>query len=714
MSGSAMPEFTDVDRQDDPHPTWSFRSGLVTYQESLIGGQLVGRSWNGAGFMYPESQRIKTENHPEAQAFGLELGGQLLHSHWHLAGEETRPWTHGLHFVMTLEHACRPVAVKVHTQLDGTAFLIRWLEITNLADTPVPLSMACSWSGLFQELDGMAYQTSPYRLGYFDDTHWGNCGDFAWHDMPRAGYRIDGHYRRDRHRHPLFILHNRLTGENLVGSLAYSGGYAFEFDLDDGQMRGNARLSFRAGPAGAAPLRVLDGGETVVAPRMHLGLVIGDLDSCINALHAHTRRSVFRPPVPGRSGLITSGIGPEMEVTEEAVIHEMDMAAQLGVELFILDASWYTPPYGDWAATVGDWHVNRERFPKGLEYFVDSAHAHGLLFGLWMEPERLGVASRTRQAHPDWVAVRYDGKPYASGLIDFTNPEAAAWVEANIDRLISEYRLDCFRLDYNVGHIGPAGCTERHGWLENRYWRQVENLYGMWERLTRRFPDVIFQNCASGGARTDLGFLRYFDHTWVTDHQIAPRSFSITSGMSMAIPPERMDRLIGFGQYCGRTADIDFQSRLALFVHATMGWYHLVGAAPNRAQWHRVRHFVRLYKEFARPLHGQSHIYHHTPVHQGLDPSGWGALELAHVDGTRAMAGIFRLSDPAEPSYTLRLKGVNPGWLYTVHFDNEGTAAQCDGYQLKYEGIPIHLDTPLTSQLLLLEAQPQAATGPGL
>ncbi len=705
MNFDSLPAFTNVDRQEDPHPTWSFRSSLVTYQESLIRGQLVGRSWNGAGFMYPEDQRIPAQHHAEPQAFWLEMGGQLLHSHFELEAEATVETEHGMAFAITLLHQYCQVAVTVHTQLDGTQFLTRWLEITNLAQEPIPLSAASIWSGIFQKLQGLTYgEVSPYRLGYFRDTHWGNCGDFHWHEMPFAGYRIDGHYRRDRHRHPMFILNNTHTGENLIGTLAYSGGYAFEFDLDDGLARGEANLSFRAGPAGPAPLRVLDAGETITTPHMHLGLVIGDLDDCINALHEHSRRSVFRPLVPGRSGLITSGIGPEMEVTEEAVIHEMDMAAQLGVELFILDASWYTPPYGNWATTVGDWSVNRDRFPRGLEYFVESAHERGLLFGLWMEAERLGQASQTRRDHPDWVARRYDGEPYETGLIDLTNPEVVDWMETNITRLIESHDLDCFRLDYNVGPLAAAGYSVRHGhWLENRYWRQVENLYALYGRLTRKFPDVIFQNCASGGARTDLGFLRFFDHTWVTDHQIAPRSFSITSGMSMAIPPERMDRLIGFGQYCGRTADIDFQSRLALFVHATMGWYHLIGAEPNPAQLHRARHFVRLYKEFVRPMHGASRIYHHTPCHDGLEPTGWGALELAHKDRSRAMAGIFRLSDPAAVSYTLRWKGLDPGAMYTVRFDNEDTAVQLSGYSLQYDGVTIRLDNPLTSQLLLAE-----------
>ena len=104
---------------------------------------------------------------------------------------------------MSLAHAHRPVAVKVHTQLDGTCFMKRWLEVTNHSEAAVPLSAASSWSGVFQALTERTFgQATPYRLGYFQDTHWGNCGDFHWQDVPYAGYRIDGYFRRDRHRHP--------------------------------------------------------------------------------------------------------------------------------------------------------------------------------------------------------------------------------------------------------------------------------------------------------------------------------------------------------------------------------------------------------------------------------------------------------------------------------------------------------------------------------
>ena len=133
-------------------------------------------------------------------------------------------------------------------------------------------------------------------------------------------------------------------------------------------------------------------------------------------------------------------------------------------------------------------------------------------------------------------------------------------MEEQISRVISENELDFFRLDYNVGNIGAGFQSIRDGYVENNYWRYYEALYAIFAQLRQRFPNVIFENCASGGARTDIGMVRYFSHTWVTDWQIAPRSFSITNGMTSALPPEYVDRLFGMGQSGHLRSEFDVQA----------------------------------------------------------------------------------------------------------------------------------------------------------
>ncbi|MCC7360964.1 MAG: alpha-galactosidase [Anaerolineales bacterium] len=701
--------WVDAHLAEGDAPRLSYRSGLTVYAEALVGGQYVGCGWNAAGAL-SELPPYVSPPHATPQAFWLEVDGQFLGSHWEWVGFDRQPHAVGLQTRVRLRHSVRPISVEVHTLLDGTPVLTRWLTITNTGDRPAALGAVAPWSGVLQSVrrwaDHLPKPDAPlYSVGYFGGDRWSDEGDFHWRPLPNASLRIDGRYRRDRFRHPLFMLRNQATGEHFIGQLGWSGGYTFEFDLDQdpGLHDGVARLFFRAGPDAPAPQRVLAPGETVATPALHLGLLPGDLDDCINAMHTHVRRSVLRPQARGRGGWVESGIGPELEITGERVQAQIDRAAAIGAEVFFIDASWYAPPGGNWYTTVGDWQVDRQRFPNGLAPFRERAHAHGLLWGLWMDAERLGVQSQMAKVHPEWLAVNYSGERRLGDMLDLTNPAAMQWMEDVIAGVISEHQLELFRLDMNVGRIGPAAATLRAGYVENSYWRYYEALYAVYDRLRARFPAVIFEHCASGGGRTDLGMIARFAHTWVTDWPIAPRAFRITNGMTMALPPEYVDRLWG-GQNSHTAGDLDFQLRLLLFARPTLGFFHPDGAVLNPLLLARLREFVAFYKDFVRPFAAESRIFHHTPEFTGLEPQGWGVLELAAGDGRRAIAGLFQLASPPADDYVFRPRGLDRSRRYRLTLGNEQQTVELDGAELAETGLTVRLEGALTSQLLSFEA----------
>lgn len=698
--------------QQEAHPTLCYRTAMTVYEESLIHGRLVGRTWNGAGFVngWEEGTRLDPAKHPTPQAFWLEIDGQLLASHWEWVNLAQQQEERGLHIILTLRHTVRPVTVAIHTLLDGTPILTRWLAITNTGAQPAALSAAYPWSGVLQSTARWRAHlpdaaTPLYSLGYMENPHWGNEGDFRWHGLPNATYQVNGRYRRDRHRHPMFVLRNNATGEHFIAQLAWSGGYCFEFDLDAdlGTTDQAARLFFRAGPDAPAPQRIIAAGETVNTPELHLGMTFSDLDTAIQAMHDHLRQSVFSPQPRGRGGWIESGIGPEIEITAGHVLHQIDSAATFGAEIFFIDASWYAKPRSHWWHTVGDWSVDRERFPDGLKPFRDRVHEKGMLWGLWMDAERIGQESQVYKAHPDWLAVGYDQTTPLGNMLDLTKPAVAQWMEEQIVRVVTENELDFFRLDYNVGHIGAGAQNQQDGFVENAYWRYYEALYAIYERIRARFPNLILENCAGGGGRTDIGMVRRFSHTWVTDWQIAPRAFTITNGMTMALPPEYVDRLVA-GQNGHITGDFDFQSRLLLFVRPTLAFFNPMGVDWNPHQLARLRHFIDLYKSFVRPMMNTSRIYHHTPTFDGPEPQGWGVLELASSDRTKGIAGVFQLSAPCEREYLLRLRGLDRSKRYRVTWDNSGQSCEIDGFTLTNQGLVIQLEGALTSELLLFAA----------
>lgn len=713
-------DFVDVSF-DKANKKISYRTGLTVYEEGFSEGRLVGLGWNAAGYMSsivsaPEPSFLEFREFSEPQAFMLEVDGQGLSSHWAWKDVSTERGDDGMHVAVYLEHTVRPIAVAVHSCLDGTSIIKRWLEITNTGQATSAISLVRPWSGGLQCTKRWRNHLRPgadlYSIGYMENTHWGDEGHFQWHPLPNAQLSIGGRYSRDRFRHPMFILRNEATGEHFIGQLAWSGGYLFTFDLnlDIGETRDmKAYLSFSAGPDGPAPLRVMSPSETVSTPAVHMGMQFGDLDDSVNAMHEHVRESVrgFAPD-RARIGLVESGIGPERTMDQDSIRHQIAFAAEAGAEVFFIDAGWYVPPSSEseWHKRVGDWTANEARFPDGLGPIRDLVHENSMLFGLWMEPERLGSASLAREHHPDWIATGYDGKPLDgdTGPIDLAKDEVFRWVRDEIARVIDEYQLDFFRLDYNVRNLLAGGCSTVDGFVENNYWRYYDNFEALFGDLRKRFPKVIFETCASGGGRTDLGAVRLFTHTWVTDWQIAPRSFRITNGMTMALPPELIDRLVA-GQNGHTTSELSFQLRQTLFGRPTLGMFSPPGAERNPFQMQLIKHTVEIYKDFVRPFIGTSRIHHHTPELSGFEPRGWGALELAAHDKTRAVIGAFRLSDaPNECERVIRPRGIDASKRYEISWDNSGSTYHIDGSVLAQQGLLIRLGGALTSELVLLRA----------
>lgn len=274
-------------------------------------------------------------------------------------------------------------------------------------------------------------------------------------------------------------------------------------------------------------------------------------------------------------------------------------------------------------------------------------------------------------------------------------------------KMIEQSGVDMFRLDFNHVYNAPYSYNLRDGYLENADYRYNENFAAIMRRLRERFPDVIFENCASGGGRTDLGAVKYFSHTWVTDNPVSPRSFDITNGMTMCLPPELIDRLITtMGAHS--MADLDFQLRQMLFVRPTAHHGHGIGtpmdAVENPQQQARIWHFMDLYKNFVTPFIETSKIYHHTPALDGEDSRGLGILELVAADSSRAMLGVFRLADGGDDGLTVRFKGIDASKRYLVRTDNAGEQFELDGRVLKYEGLRLAPGTSLTSELILLTA----------
>ena len=718
--------FMDVALFEVPYPYICYRTANFVYEEGLVDGRWVALYYNASGYIAGSNGITRPHHMPQIskvhvpEAFDIVLDGQSIN--FDLEWEDTKTERTGetIEVHITLLHKLRNARIHIVTTLDGTCALQRAVGVENLSDKPAavsafaPLSGGVLISGYKSSFNPMKpnLEESIWKIGYFaGSTDQATEGDFRWRDLHTEILSITGKYHGKRFRHPMAVLHNIKTGQYLMVQLGWSGGFRFDFEYDY-DWRSMPVLSMRIGLDGPAPMCVIAPGETWMGPAVHFGMVFGGLDAMINGMHRHIRK-VMLPKPTDKSERVVLGMGAEYCMDVPHTKAGIDYAAAIGAELFFLDAGWFVRPgvevkgeWWEWNQMVGRWQFHPERYPNGIKEIRDYCHERNILFGVWMEPERIGSLSEVYTDHQDWLLVCPDRKINKKGFLNLAIPECAQWVENEIAQLISENELDFFRLDYNVDWPDYIGIFEHDGYVENTFVRMNQALYGIFERLRARFPDVIFENCASGGGRTDLGMMKYFYHTWVSDFQQYPNAFKITNGMTMALPPECINRMIG-GQRSYVSGDFTTCMRAIMFTQ--MSICHIMtdevdGYLTNPKHIEEIRHFVDLYKSFVRPMLPECEIYHHTPEIQGAPAYGYGILELAAQDGCKGMLGVFRLADPAESDKVVYIRGIDKSRKYKVTSDNNRRSYVMEGWQMADEGIKIHLQTSHSSELLTYEA----------
>lgn len=199
----------------------------------------------------------------------------------------------------------------------------------------------------------------------------------------------------------------------------------------------------------------------------------------------------------------------EFDVDEERLVQLIPKAAYAGAELFVIDDGWMKGRINE-KCGLGDWVVDPARFPNGLGYIADEAHRHGMMFGIWVEPEMVDPDSDLYRAHPDWILCEPNRERTLSRnqcVLDMSRDDITDWVIDWLDRLIIDAKLDYLKWDMNR-YVSETGLFARERAVAVKYMRNIERI---WKHLNQRFPDLLLENCASGGGRADFGMAPYAD-----------------------------------------------------------------------------------------------------------------------------------------------------------------------------------------------------------
>ena len=451
-------------------------------------------------------------------------------------------------------------------------------------------------------------------------------------------------------------------GEVIAGALAWSGNFRLNFEVDEFNV-----LNILAGVNPYASDYTLAKGESFTTPEMVYTYSFEGAGGASRNLHDWARNYGVWHGHTYAPTLLNSWEGAYFTFDAKTLTDMIDDAAAMGLEMFVLDDGWFGNKYprNNDKAGLGDWEVNREKLPEGIDHIASYAHDKGLKFGIWIEPEMVSPRSELAEKHPEWI-VRTPGREApltrSQWLLDLSNPEVQDFVFGVFDNTmrLSEHidyiKWDANRCANSIGSAFQRPDEQSHFWIE-----YTQGLYKVMERIRAKYPDVLIQSCASGGGRVEYGALRYFDEVWTSDNTEALSRTRIQYGTSLFFPALVMGSHVSVtpNLQTGNSTPLKFRFDIACAGRLGMELQPKHMTEEERAE---ARRAIADYKEY-RDIVMQGDLYR---IGSPYDENGCYGLAYVSKDKRRAVVFTYCLLYQSRTVPQFRIRGLDPDTRYTV------------------------------------------------
>ena len=395
-----------------------------------------------------------------------------------------------------------------------------------------------------------------------------------------------------------------------------------------------------------------------------------------------------------RPVLINNWEGTYFDFNESRLLAIAEKAAAIGAELFVLDDGWFGKRNSD-NCSLGDWTVNPEKLPHGLEGLSSEIHRMGLMFGLWFEPEMVSPDSDLYRAHPDWC-LHVEGRPRTQArqqlVLDLSRPEVQEYIIASVSSVLSSSRIDYVKWDMNRNMTEAFSSLlppERKKETQHRY---MLGLYHVLDVITSAFPQILFESCSGGGGRFDPGMLFYMPQTWTSDDTDAVERLKLQYGTSLVYPASSMGAHVSAvpNHQTGRSVSLKMRGDVAL--SGNFG-FELDLAALDPAQLEEAKAIVSRVKSL-RDLTLKGTFWRLLSPFDGMHT----AWSFVSEDQRQVLLCVFQvLCVPNTAPLRIRLRGLQPDAWYETE-----DGRRYLGAALMYQGLFCSLHGDYDSSVLLL------------
>ena len=329
------------------------------------------------------------------------------------------------------------------------------------------------------------------------------------------------------------------SGDVIGAAICYSGNYQLRIDTDDTEYH-----YFFAGINPDNSEYHLKKGETFKTPHLALTFSKEGLSGASRNFHRWGRKYMLMHGERERKILLNSWEGVYFDINQQGMDQMMADIASMGGELFVMDDGWFGDKYPRKTdnSSLGDWVVDKNKLPEGIEGLLRDAKKHGIRFGIWIEPEMTNSVSELYEKHPDWIikapqreAVR--GRGGTQLVLDLSNPKVQDFVFSIVDNLMTKYpEIDYIKWDANMPIVNHGSQYLPLSEQSHLYIKYHEGLAKVCTRVRQKYPDLTIQACASGGGRANWGVLPWFDEFWVSDNTDALQRIYMQWGTSYFFP----------------------------------------------------------------------------------------------------------------------------------------------------------------------------------
>jgi alpha-galactosidase len=617
-------------------------------------------------------------------ALAVRFADQVRGVEWTFIGAQMREQDLELHF----RDRVYPLDIALHYRVfDDCDVIERWVDLRHTGEVGADAGAASAADGPIEVLTAFsAAWAIPFRDGYrlsHLHGHWG--GETQLNQValaPTSTLTIGSRTGTTGHlANPWFAVDDGTAGEEhgevWSGALAWSGTWRI---VAERFANGRTQLSGGFGRDGFRLWR-LTAGEPLRTPVFAGVYAAAGFGAASRQWHAYLLGHVLPRAAEVRPVLYNSWEATGFDINEQNQRELAAIAADLGVELFVMDDGWFGARTND-RAGLGDWTPNPDRFPNGLSPLVDEVHKLGMQFGIWVEPEMVNPDSDLYRAHPDWV-YHYPNRRRSETrnqlVLNLARRDVADWVYDALHRLLAENAIDYVKWDMNRP-ISEPGWPDEPDNPERVWVDHVHNLYGIFDQLRREHPNVTFESCSGGGGRVDFGILARTDMVWTSDNTSAFDRLAIQHGFTQVYAPRVMSAWVTDHEWNPEHTSLRWRFHSAMAGLLGVGSNLLNWSAQQRAE---ATELIATYKRIR-------HVVQFGMLYRLLPPAPIGPTAVQYVtrDGSETVVLAwqhtqrFRANTPP-----LRLRGLHPERLYR----DADTGTVWPGAVLTAHGIPLGL-----------------------